>query len=64
MVQACTIRDEVVNPVTPRKYIILNENFLLCLHYLCQERNPGIKQDLPVLIFLMLHESLDYEVRL
>jgi len=46
--------DEVVNPVTPRKYAVFNGDFMFDLHSfdlrnIFQECNPGVKQDLPAL---------------
>jgi len=46
--------DEVVNPLTPRKYTVFNGNFAFILHNfdlrdIFQECNPGVKQDLPAL---------------
>ena len=34
---------EAVGPLTPRKYIVLNGNFVFDLRDGFQERNPGIK---------------------
>jgi hypothetical protein len=46
--------DEVVNPQTPRKYTVLDGNFVFIFHDfdLCdffRNINPGLKRDLPVL---------------
>jgi len=43
-----TRKDEVVNPLTPIKYTVLNGNFVFDLRDVFQERNPGIKRDLSV----------------
>lgn len=43
-----TIRDDVVCPLTPRKYAMLNWNFLFELSDVFQEPNLGVKRDLPV----------------
>jgi len=40
---------EVGNPLTPRKYTVLNGNSVFNLCDFLQEHIPGIKQDLPVL---------------
>jgi hypothetical protein len=37
-----------VNLLTPRKYAVLNGNFVFDLHNVFQERNPGVKRDLSV----------------
>jgi len=37
-----------VNPLTPRKYTVLNRNIVFNLHDVFQESNSGVKQDLPV----------------
>ena len=54
--QTCTVQNEVVSRLTPRKYIVLNGNFVFDLHnfdlrYVFQEHNPAIKRQLPVLLF-------------
>ena len=43
-----------VSPLTPRKYMVLNGNFVFDfrdfdLRDVFQERNPGVKLELPVL---------------
>jgi len=43
-----TIYDEVVNPLTCRKYTVLNRNSVFNLHDVFQESNSGVKQELPV----------------
>jgi hypothetical protein len=53
VVHSYTIEDEVANPLAPRKYAVLNGNFVFNLHNFnlydfFQEHNPGIKRDLPV----------------
>jgi len=47
--------DEAVNSLFPRKYTVLSGNFVFSVYDFdlrdCfQERNPGIKRDLPVVI--------------
>jgi hypothetical protein len=54
VVQSCTVQDENVDPLTPRKCTILNGNFVLNLHGIFQEHNPGIKPELPVTSSLTL----------
>jgi hypothetical protein len=53
VVWSYAIQDKVLNPQTPRKYTILNGNFVFDLGNfdLCCgiERSHGIKRDLPVL---------------
>jgi hypothetical protein len=44
--------DEVVNPLTPRKYTILNANSVFDLCSVLQEHIPGIIRDLPVNAFM------------
>jgi len=36
------------SPLTPRKYTVLNGDFVFSVHDIFQERNTGVKQDLPV----------------
>ena len=48
MVQLCTIQAEVVSPLAPKKYTVLNWNFVFDLRDVFQERIPGVKRDLPV----------------
>jgi hypothetical protein len=43
-----TIKDEAVSPLISRKYSVSSGNFVFKLHGMFQDRNPGIKQDLPV----------------
>ena len=43
-----TLKNEAVNSLTPRKYTVLNGNFLFNLREVFQERNPSIKRDLSV----------------
>jgi len=38
-----------VNPSNPRKYAILNGDFVFDLHDVFQECNPDVKQDLSLL---------------
>jgi hypothetical protein len=45
----CTVWDEVVNPLTPRKYTVLNGNFVFDGHDVFLKCNPGIKLNLPVI---------------
>jgi hypothetical protein len=40
--------DEVVSPLTPRKYTVLNGSFVFDLHDVFQESIPGVKRDSPV----------------
>jgi hypothetical protein len=37
--------DEVINPLVPRIYIVLNGNFVFDLHEIFKECNPGINKD-------------------
>jgi len=46
------MQDEVI-PLTPRKYTILNGNFVFDLCDVYQEHNPDIKEDLPVLVKML-----------
>jgi len=47
------INDEAVSPLNPRKYIVLNGNFVFGLHCfdfrVLEERNCGIKRDKSVI---------------
>jgi hypothetical protein len=43
------VQDKVLNPLIPRKYTVLNGNFVFGLWDVFQEHNPDVKQDLPVL---------------
>jgi hypothetical protein len=47
VVQSYTIWDEDGSPLTPRKYVVLNGNFVVDLRDVFQERNPGVKRELP-----------------
>ena len=62
MAQSCTIQDEVVNPLTPRKYTALNGNFLLHLCNVFQECNPGVWV-LPVLCQSSWQHSLPWHTQ-
>ena len=53
-----TICSEVVNPLTPTKYTVLNGNFVFDsrnfdLHDVFQECNPDMKRDLPLFSFVV-----------
>ena len=53
MVEPYPIQGEVCNPLSPRKYAVLNGNFILDLRDfdlsdVFQDRNSGVKRDLPV----------------
>jgi len=48
VVLSCTIWDEVVIPLPPRKYTVLKGNFVFDLRDVSQEGNPGTQRDLPV----------------
>ena len=50
VVKSCTIYDEADNPPAPRKYTVLNGNFVFNLHNDLQEHNPGTKWDLSVFV--------------
>ena len=47
-VQSYAIQDEVINPLAPRKYTVLNGNSVLNLCDFFQEHNLGAKRDMPV----------------
>jgi hypothetical protein len=47
-VYSYTTWDKVVNPLTPRKYNVLNGDFVFDLCDVFQEHTPGLKLDLPV----------------
>jgi hypothetical protein len=53
-----TIQDEVVSPLAHKEYIILNGKFVFDLLDVCQEHNPGVKQELPVEVLGMWKETL------
>ena len=42
-------RTRLSNLQTPKKYSVLNGNYVLILHEVFEEHNPGTKLDLPVL---------------
>ena len=50
MVYLYTTMDEAVNPLTTRKYTVLNGNFGFDLRDAFQEGNPAVKRDLPVFV--------------
>jgi hypothetical protein len=43
-----TKQDEVVNPLTSKKYNVFNRNYVFDMHDVFQEHNPGVKWDLSV----------------
>jgi hypothetical protein len=47
-----TVLDEVVNLLTPTKYIVLYGNFVFDLRNVFPERIPGEKRDLPVQVLI------------
>jgi len=51
------------SPLTPRKYTILNWNFVFSVHDIFQERNTGIKQDMPVHWILLHSMSSTFALR-
>ena len=53
LVQSYTTYYEAVNHLTPRIHTILNGHFVLVLRLVSQERNPGVKQDLPVCVIVV-----------
>jgi len=36
--------DEIINPLVPSKYIVLNGNFVFDMHDIFKECNPGINK--------------------
>jgi hypothetical protein len=57
MVLSYTILEELVSPLTPRKYTVLNGIVVFDLHdlilrYVFQEHNTGVKRDLPACSWL------------
>jgi hypothetical protein len=43
-----TKQDEVVDPVTSKKYIVFKRNYVFDMHDVSQEHKPGVKWDLSV----------------
>jgi len=54
VVYSYTTQDEVINPVTPRKYTVLNENFVFDLRKIFQDCIPDAKRDLPVMFVVCI----------
>jgi len=55
---------KAINPLTLRRYTVLNGNFVFDLRNVYQEHNPGIKRDFPVLSsYILLDIQSIYCVR-
>ena len=58
VVQSHTIQDEVLSPLTPRKYIVLNGNSVFDLRDVFQERNPRVRNlNFPINRFVFVTEK-------